>query len=176
MCAHAAPHRRRRDSARVVVLDDRGAVLLFEIHDDGSGQTFWVTPGGGVEEGESPQQAARRELLEETGYAAGPDELVGPVARCHGEWAFRGTPLFGTDSFFACRVGALEVARGGWTELEREVTRSWRWWRPDELDATAETVFPLGLASLARDLHRGEVPRTPRELAWGSLRSVGDGP
>jgi ADP-ribose pyrophosphatase len=36
-------------------------------------------PSGHVDEGESPEQAARRELLEETGYVAGPLELLGTL-------------------------------------------------------------------------------------------------
>jgi len=73
---------RRRLSARFLILDEAGRILLFRfVYKRGplAGQDFWGTPGGGVEDGETLEQAALRELLEETGLRR---ESVGPeVAR-----------------------------------------------------------------------------------------------
>ena len=69
---------RRRPSARLLIIDDAGRVLLFRfVHHEGAlaGQDYWATPGGGVEEGETFEQAAIRELEEGTGIRA---ENVGP--------------------------------------------------------------------------------------------------
>jgi glycosyltransferase involved in cell wall biosynthesis len=55
----------------IVPLDEQGRLVLVRInrpsYDDG--QAFWELPGGAVEASESPIEAAKRELLEETGYA-----------------------------------------------------------------------------------------------------------
>ncbi|MGW3787293.1 NUDIX hydrolase [Micromonospora chokoriensis] len=62
------------DVALVLLVDASGAVLLQHRDEDiavSPGQ--WSLPGGHVEPGESPEEAARRELLEETGLTA--DEL-----------------------------------------------------------------------------------------------------
>jgi 8-oxo-dGTP pyrophosphatase MutT (NUDIX family) len=57
-------------SARLLILDEANRVLLFRfVYKRGplAGQDFWGTPGGGVEDGETLEQAAVRELVEETG-------------------------------------------------------------------------------------------------------------
>lgn len=55
---------RVRVTCGVVVLDERERVLLMHRRGDGT----WGLPGGGLEPGETWEQAARRECREETGW------------------------------------------------------------------------------------------------------------
>lgn len=82
------PSRPWRRSARLLVVDGDDRALLLRAHDPAwpAFGEWWEVPGGGIEAGESPAQAAVREVLEETGVAV-PAELVGPV-QWHGEMTY----------------------------------------------------------------------------------------
>ncbi|WP_433334295.1 NUDIX hydrolase [Spirillospora sp. CA-294931] len=155
----------RRRSARVLLVDGAGRLLLFRFPGLNGGH-IWLTPGGGVDEGEPLHAAAARELREETGLAVTPDQLGPRVAVTSGYadlgWA-RG--VF-RDDFFLHRTGAHEVDLGGLEAHERDMITAHRWWSLDELHSTGETVYPFGLAPLLARLLEGRVPASPVRLPW----------
>jgi 8-oxo-dGTP pyrophosphatase MutT (NUDIX family) len=67
---------RVRPAAGVAAVDGAGRVLLIWRHRFITGAWGWEVPGGRVEDGEDPPESAARELVEETGYRAGPLEHV----------------------------------------------------------------------------------------------------
>lgn len=145
---------RRRPSSRLLVLDPDNRVLLFRFAHNKSalaGQTYWATPGGGVEEGESFADAARRELFEETGIR------VAAVGQHVAEREFvlqlmDGEYVTAEERFFVVRVADRALSRDHWTSVEIEVMTDHRWWSADELRSTSETVFPETLASILAGL------------------------
>jgi len=66
-----------------VIRDPQGRILLQE-KSSGEG---WSLPAGAIEPGESPEEAIRREVLEETGIVVEPREILG----VYGGSAFRYT-------------------------------------------------------------------------------------
>jgi 8-oxo-dGTP pyrophosphatase MutT (NUDIX family) len=141
---------RRRLSARLIIVNDEGRLLLFRfVHRTGAlaGQDFWATPGGGVEDGEAMEQAAVRELAEETGLQR---TSVGPeVARR--EVAIQlpdGEHVLSDERYFLVQVTDDSLSRTNWTAFEREVMVEHRWWSREELSRTEATVWPENLLAM----------------------------
>lgn len=139
---------RERPSSRLLVLDPSDRILLFKFeHKNGplAGQSFWATPGGALDPGESYVQAARRELLEETGILIdnpGPevDQRIVTFQMPDGEM------VRADERFFLVRLETAQMlSTERWTNLEHEVMATHHWWSVDELLSTAEQVWPENL-------------------------------
>jgi len=141
--------KRLRRAARIIVLDPQARVLLFRF-DVADRPPFWVTAGGECEAGETFEEAARRELLEETGITADP----GPqIARTTPEFiTVEGEPIQADERYFVLRVDTPEIETSGHTELERRVMTQHRWFAPSELSDWPEAIFPETLHEIISTL------------------------
>ncbi|MCB0910614.1 MAG: NUDIX domain-containing protein [Propionibacteriaceae bacterium] len=150
--------RRHRQAARVVITDSERVLLLADTDPGLPGSRWWVTPGGGIDAGESPLQAAVREVAEETGLVAAPDVLRGPVAVRTVVHGYSDQVLSQVESFFVLVVAEpFEVQPGGLTAAERITLDGWDWLRLDALVGLAEPVWPANLPELVALAARPEV-------------------
>jgi 8-oxo-dGTP pyrophosphatase MutT (NUDIX family) len=69
-----------------VVCVANGALLAIEMRDPNSGFTFLTIPGGAIESGETPAEAAIRETREESGYRVRLNESSHRVTAYPFEW------------------------------------------------------------------------------------------
>ena len=139
-----------RLTSRVILLDRDNRVLLFlTTAPDTSKIARWITPGGGVDPGETHHQAAVRELEEETGLVV--DDL-GAAVWAHDfvvQWDAADHDT-GHAEFYTATVDAFEPSDAQWTDAERVDVHAHRWWTLAELLATDEPYEPAELPTLVR--------------------------
>jgi 8-oxo-dGTP diphosphatase len=152
---------RFREAARVVVIDeaDRVLLVLFQLRDGGS---VWATTGGGLEPGETHEEAARRELREEAGLDV--DEL-GPCIWIR-EHRFDSPIDFDgqRERYYLVRTSRF-APRHSWAQLNAEGVADVRWWTIHEIDVAMDENFaPRRLGSLLRELLDHGPPAEPLDV------------
>lgn len=149
-----------RPTARVLMLDEFDKTLLFRGTNSSVPDTrFWFPPGGGIETGELPEDAARREVFEETGLAE--FELGPHIWNRRHVFEFNGELLDMREQWFLGRVAHFEINTHGFTDIERQIVQEHRWWQVHELEETMDVLTPRNLAYLLRDLLENGLPSDP---------------
>ena len=133
MTAESSPVDRTRVAAYALVRDGDGRILLCHIAPAVGIGDIWTLPGGGVDFGESPEQAVLRELSEETGLRGELGSLREVSDRLF-------TSPDGGDRLHAIRiVYDVDVNDGELRDESDGSTDACRWVAPDEAAA-----LPLG--------------------------------
>jgi 8-oxo-dGTP pyrophosphatase MutT (NUDIX family) len=154
MCSPTDIPKEARLAARIILLDGAGRVLFCRGVEPVTGIAFWVMPGGGLEEGETFEEAARRELLEETGLPVEIGQCVWWRRHRH-VWDGRQADQY--ERFFVARIPfPAEVAA---VKADSYVTEL-RWWTLEEMAAAQEVFVPRRAAELLADLLAGRSGET----------------
>ena len=139
-----------RRAARVLLVDGQHRVLLLHggDPDEPDRGRWWITPGGGIEPGESSTQAAVRELAEETGLRMAVDELGGVIHQRVTEFRFAGRDYRQSEDYYLLRIHSHDVDADGPGAVADPGITGHRWWSLPALADTAEVVYPRELSEV----------------------------
>ena len=150
-----------RPAARVLLLDDQSRVLLFRVESAPQRpKPLWITPGGGCNDGESFEDAAARELWEETGIRC---EQLGPCVwtRRH-VFEFKGVWLDETERFYVVHLDhSPEISTANFEAHEVSFMPEHRWWSTDDIAASDHWFAPRQLATLLPPIAARAYPAEP---------------
>jgi 8-oxo-dGTP pyrophosphatase MutT (NUDIX family) len=130
-----------RTAARVVIIDAHRRVLLLKTRSlESAAPSTWALPGGAVESGESPSDAALRELVEETGITA--LDIGESFAELESEFFFSGVHYRQRDLIFGMALGQSSMEMLGEGDEPRD---GLRWWHLTDLVLARVPMFPVTL-------------------------------
>lgn len=151
----------RRRAARLLLLDeDHTHVLLLRGHDPRHPEApYWFTVGGGLDEGETPRDAAVREAHEEVGVELDPEAVDGPFLPHDVTFSFDGDVIEQHQDVWVTVVPRTTPRFLGIDDVERSATLEVRWVALEDLDGLSEPVFPARIPEVVaqwRDSREGQ--------------------
>lgn len=163
-----------RSSINIILLNPNNEILLM-CADDPKTTTmegkyhgkFWFPIGGQIEKDETIEQAAYREIFEESGIKQ--DEVIlGPVV-WFGEFdlILAGTPSRLKQQFIVAKTKKTKISLSNLTTEEKEVVKKVEWFSLEEIKNCKDIVYPILLPKYLPDILAGKYPNKPIEIDLG---------
>lgn len=128
-----------RKSARLIIVDEQGRLLLFNYHDEHQAP-FWATVGGELINEESYLEAAERELLEETGLKLNIGILLKERNEIYA--VARSVPACWQEKYYLIDCpNNPKLSIDGWSDEEKSTIQKWKWWSLNEMKNVASGTF-----------------------------------
>jgi 8-oxo-dGTP pyrophosphatase MutT (NUDIX family) len=160
-----------RQSVKIILLNDADELLLMCMDDPETKSIggeynghFWTLIGGQIEAGETIEEAAIREIFEETGIKR-EDIDFGPVV-WFGEFDLQLHNILThiKQRFIVARTKRSTFSLGNLTREEAKVVTKLAWFSFDNIEKSTEPIYPILLPIYLENIIAGQYPSKPFEI------------
>jgi 8-oxo-dGTP pyrophosphatase MutT (NUDIX family) len=150
-----------RPVARALLIHDHKLLLMKVALPD---RTFWCTIGGGMDPGETVEEAIKRETYEETGLTDQDVKWEKPV--WHGEHLkkYDGIDTLNQTTFVLGYALNTAINPAALTDMEKSHVQEFRWWSVEDMETTHEFIVPPSMIEHIKPIMRGELPASLIEI------------
>ena len=162
---------RVRKSVKVLLLNEENELLLVCADDPKTTAVdktyygrFWYCVGGQMHPGESFEQAAVREIYEETGISQ-EDIVFGPIV-WNGEFdmVLSGTLMHMDQTFLVAKTKKIQVSLTAPDEWEKQSIKKFAWFSLEKIQKSQEVIYPVVLSEYLPELLAGHYPKEPLKI------------
>jgi len=155
-----------RKSSRAIILNKKKQMFLFQYQFDylADDEAIWITPGGGLEVGESFDDALKRELYEELGIQL--KQSYKQVYYRNPIYTLKnGNQVQSEERFYLIYLNEETFLYDSWTESEKKRMLKGKWWSVEEIKLSSDKFFSEDILSIITNLSDGIMPQEPKEIA-----------
>ena len=170
---------RMHQSTRILLFNAVNELLFMGAEDknltgaDGNKGRFWFLVGGTLENGETFQAAAKRELTEETGLTDADVVWGAEIAEGVVHLKKNGQPLDIYQRFIIAKTEKDAVHLHNLDVWEQNAVKGLRWFSPEEIQISKEVIYPrvlkVYLPQVLTDLPKLLSSNAPEKLAVWDL-------
>ena len=159
----------KKNTVRILLVNDKNQLLLMRVVDPSTTRldkktrpAFWCTIGGKIEADETIEQAAIRELFEETGYTIN-DVKLGPIVwyGLH-QMIISGEHVELNEKFIVAHTTTdKQVLQDNFTQNEKSVVTHLEWLSLNDIINHSEAIFPAVLKTHLASILANKYPFEP---------------
>ncbi len=142
----------KRKAIRAVLLaKTTNEILLMRCEVPDSGESHWITPGGGINEFETEIDCLKREVREETGFAQNFSGYPIWVRDCI--FTFNGVTYQQSEKYYLINVNKFKPVNLNFAdELEMNSFREFKWWSHEDILNSKDLFIPNNLGNHLKGL------------------------
>jgi len=154
-----------RKSSRAIVLNKENHIFLFQYKFDylAENNTIWITPGGSLEEGESFEDALKREVYEELGVQLTKESpeiyYRNPIYTLKS-----GEKVQSVEKFFLVVLEEDSFSFNHWTESEKKRMIMGKWWSVEEIEKSEDEFFSKDIVRILKELSGRKLAEEPQKI------------